>query len=56
MVWEEMLFEEFKDGCCGGRLGYWNRTIVAILNLCITVIPPIKFLFNLTYDLGGDVV
>ena len=26
-VWEEMRFEEFQDG---GRLGPWNRTILAI--------------------------
>ena len=49
-------FEEFQDGCCGGHLGYCNRTILAILNLCVTVMPPIKFWLNQTYHLGGDVV
>ena len=33
-----------------------NRTILAILNLCVTVMPPIKFWLNPTYGLGGDVV
>ena len=31
-VWEETWFEEFQDGCHGSHLGYWNRTISAILN------------------------
>ena len=53
MVWEEMSFKEFQDG---GHLGYWNGTILAIRNLCVTVMPPIKFQLNLTYGLGGDVV
>ena len=48
-----MLFEEFQDGC---HLGYWNKAILAILNLCVTVMPPIKFWLNLTYCLGGDVI
>ena len=33
-VWDEMLFEEFQDGHHGGQLGYWNGSILAILNLC----------------------
>ena len=53
MVWEEMLFEEFQD--CG-QLGYMNGTILAILNLCVTVMRPIKFWLNPTYGLGGDVI
>ena len=56
MVLEEMSFEEFQDGCCGGHLGYWNETILAILNLCVTAMPPIKFWLNLTYGLWGEVV
>ena len=55
MVWEEMSFEEFQDGCRGGHLGYGNGTILIILNLSVTVMPPIKFRLNLTYRLGGDV-
>ena len=56
MVWEEMSFDDFQDGHRGGHLGYWNRMILAILNLYITSMPPIKFWFNPTYGLGGDVV
>ena len=41
MVVEEMLFEELQDGCPGGYLGYRHGTILAILNLCVTVMPPI---------------
>ena len=26
-IWEEMLFEDFQDGCHEGYLGYRNRTI-----------------------------
>ena len=51
-----MSFEEFQDGHRGGHLGYWNRTILAILNLYVARMPPIKFRLNLTYGLGGDVV
>ena len=39
MVWEEMAFEEFPDGHRGGQLGYQNGMILAILNLCVTVMP-----------------
>ena len=52
MVWEEMSFEEFQDG----HLGYRNGTILAILNLYNTLMYPIKFLLNLTYGLGGDIL
>ena len=38
-----MSFEEFQDGHHGGHLAYQNETILAILNLCVTVMPPIKF-------------
>ena len=43
-----MSFEEFKDGRRGGHLGYRTGMILAILNLCITVMPPIKFQLNRT--------
>ena len=56
MVWEEMSFDEFQDGSHGGRLGYRNGMILSILNLCVTVMPPIKFQLNQTYFLGGDVI
>ena len=29
--------------------------ILAILNLCVTVMPPIKFQLNQTFGLGGEV-
>ena len=44
-----MSFEEIQDGPRGGHLGYRNGTILAILNLYVTVMPPIKFLLNPTY-------
>ena len=53
MVCEEMLFEEFQDG---GHLGYQNGMIIAILNLHVIVMLPIKFQLNPTYGLGGDVI
>ena len=43
-----MLFEEIQDGHPGGHLGYWNGMMLAILNLCVTVMPPIKFQLNRT--------
>ena len=51
-----MLFEEFQDGCQGGHLGHRNETILAILNLYVTLMLPIKFRLNPTYGLGGDVI
>ena len=47
-----MSFEEFQDGRPGGHFGYWNGTILAILNLCVTVMPPIKFQLNRTSGLA----
>ena len=41
-----MLFEEFQDGSL--HLGYRNGMILAILNLCVTVMPAIKFKLNQT--------
>ena len=32
----------------GSHLGYRNGMILAILNLCVTVMPPIKFQLNRT--------
>ena len=55
MVLEEISSEEFQDGHCEGHLGYRNGTILAILNLCVNVMLPIKFWLNSTYSLGGDV-
>ena len=56
MVWEEMSFEEFQDGHHGGHLGYQNRTNLAILNLYVAPMPPIKFRLHLTYGLVRDVL
>ena len=52
MVWEEMSFEELQDGRHGGHLGYLNGRILAILNLCVTVMLSIKFWLNPAYGLG----
>ena len=43
-----MSFEEFQDGHQGSHLGYQNVMILAILNLCVTVMPSIKFQLNQT--------
>ena len=45
-----MSFEEFQDG----RRPSWTskRNVLAILNLYIAPISPIKFRLNLTYGLG----
>ena len=51
-----MLFEEYQDGHHSGHLGYRNGMILAILNLCVTLMPPIQFWLNPTLGLGGDVV
>ena len=50
------MFEDFQDGHHGGHLGYLNGRILSILNLCVTVMFPIKFWLNPTYGLGGDVI
>ena len=50
---------DLRFGRCrltSGHLGYRNGIILAILNLCVTVMPPIKFQLNQTYGLGGYVV
>ena len=48
-----MLFEAFQDG---GHLGHLNKMILAILNLCVTVMLPIKFWLNQTHGLGGNAI
>ena len=52
-----MSFEEFQDGLCGDHHGYQNGRILAILNLCVIVMLPIKFSLKPTYGrrccLGG---
>ena len=49
-----MSFEEFQDGRQGVILNI-GMSILAILNLYKSLMPPIKFWLNLTYGLGGDV-
>ena len=51
-----MWFEEFQDGGHGGHLRYWNRPILAILNLHNIPMPLIKFELNQTYRLEADVI
>ena len=48
--------KNFKMAAHDDHLGSRNGTILAILNLCVTVKPPIKFHLNLTSGLEGDVV
>ena len=50
-----MRYEDFHDGHLGGHLRYPIRTILAILNLYVTLMPPIKFGLNPHYGLDGDV-
>ena len=50
-----MWFEYFQDGRPGGYLGYRNETNLAIINLHVAPISPIKFGLNPTYHLGGDI-
>ena len=50
-----MRFEDFQDGHLWGHLRYRTRTILAILNLYVTLMPPIKFGLNPHYGFGGNV-
>ena len=40
---EQTWFEDFQDGHHGSHLGYQNKMILAILNLYVAPMPPIKF-------------
>ena len=51
-AWEEMSLKGFQDGLHGGHLGYWNGKYLAILNLYVAPMPPIKFQLDPTYSLG----
>ena len=55
-VREQTWFEYFLNGHCGGHLGFRNGTILAIPNLYVAPISPIKFQLNPTYGLGEDVI
>ena len=48
--------KNFKMAAVATILDIVTGTILAILNLCVTVMPPIKFWLNPIYGLGGDVV
>ena len=47
-VREQTWFEDFEDGYYGGHLGYRKGTILAILNLYVALMSPIKFQLNPT--------
>ena len=47
-----MTVEEFQEGRRKGHFGYRNGAILAILNLHVTLMPPIKFRINQTLGLG----
>ena len=51
---EQIRFEDFQDGHLGGHLRYRTRTILAILNVFVTPMPPFKFGLNPNYGLEGD--
>ena len=53
---EQTWSEDFQDGHHGGHLGYQNGMILAILNLYVALMPPIKFQLTPTYSLEGDVI
>ena len=55
-VREQTWFEDFQVDHYGGNLWHQNEMILAILNLYVALMPPIKFQLNPTYSLGGDVV
>ena len=50
-----MSFEDFQDGRSGGRLGYRNRTCLAIPNLHAATVHPTMFQLHPTYESVGDV-
>ena len=55
--WRRCCLKNFKVAAVAAiYLGYRKGTMLAILNLCVTVMPPIKFQLNRTYGLGEDVV
>ena len=41
-----MLFEEVQDGRHSGRIWYRNKTILAILNFLVALMPPAKLGLN----------
>ena len=53
---EQMRFEDFQDGHLGDNLRYRNEMILAILNLYVALMPPIKFGLNTHFGMGDNVV
>ena len=51
-----MPFKDFQHGLHGDHLEYWNKTILAVLNLHVAPMPPDKFQLKMTKWLTGDVV
>ena len=49
------MFEGFQDDHLEGHIRYRTRTILAILNLYVTPMPPIKFGLNPHFGLGPSV-
>ena len=39
----ELTIEDLQGGCCGGHSEYYNKMVLAILNLHVTPMPPTKF-------------
>ena len=55
IILKQMKFEDFQDGHLEDHLRYQTTTILAILNLNVTQMPPIKFGLHPHYSLGGDI-
>ena len=55
-IQEKMVFEQFQECHHGGHPGYWNGTILAILNLHVNSKLPTKFGLHPTLRAGADVV
>ena len=55
-VREQMSFEVFQDGRHGSHLVYRNGTILAVMDLHVSLMPPTKFQLKLTYSFRGNVV
>ena len=51
----KLTTENFQDGRLGGHFGYRNKMLLAIMNLYVTPMPPIKFRLNQTYYSGDEV-
>ena len=48
----ELRIKHLKDGCRCGHLGYHNEMLLAILNLHVAPMPPIKFRLNPIFSFG----